>query len=127
MKHMLLLSAIVLMAFGCKTTQSGSTGKTADPSLSRLNVSFYSIGSGINTEALKTYDAFLAEWEKANGVDLQFDVINWGREGETDYCFKLTELKEKKQATFIAETQKVMSGKEHVTISENFKCRPDRF
>lgn len=127
MKYLLILAATVMLAFGCKTTQNGSTSKTADPSLSRLNVSFYSIGSGINTEAIKAYDAFLAEWKKSNGVDLQFDVIHWGREGETDYCFKLTELKEKKQAAFIAETQKVLSGKEHVIVSENFKCRPNRF
>jgi hypothetical protein len=127
MKQLLTLSILAMLALGCKTQKNAETGKLADPSLAKLNVSFISIGSGINHDALKAYDKFIADYEKNHGVDLQFEVIHWGREGETDYCFKLAELKEKKQADFIAETQKVLKGKEHVIVSENFRCRENRF
>lgn len=126
MKYLLILSMVVLTTLGCKSSQK-TGGDAADPSLARLNVSFYSIGSGINHVAQKEFEAFLGKYQEANGVELKHDVIHWGREGETDYCFKLTELKAKAQEAFIAETKKALEGKEHVNVNENFKCRPSRF
>jgi hypothetical protein len=47
----------------------------------------------------------------------------WGREGETDYCFNLSELTAKKDLIgFIEDVKKIGAGSDMMNISENAEC-----
>ncbi|MGV3630109.1 MAG: hypothetical protein ACO1O6_02835 [Bacteroidota bacterium] len=89
----------------------------------RFIVSFHSIGSGINREALKLFDAFIPGFEEKNKVKLTIQKTRWGKEGEIDYCFKLDELKPKLQEAFISETKELLKDSKWVLYKENSPCR----
>ena len=128
MKQQFFFLLLIVGVFGlmaCKNTQKNGTTPPADGTV-RLSVSFYSIGSGINHEVQTAYLAKIAEFNKTNGVEVKPDVVNWGREGETDYCFALTGIKTKLQDAFVAESKAFLEGKEHVRITENVACRKPR-
>jgi hypothetical protein len=94
----------------------------------RLSVSFISIGEGIDYKAKEKYDAFIKEFARRNKVkEPQHETVNWGREGETDYCFTLRELPDAgMQAAFVKESKALVSGNELVLFKENTKCRVPR-
>jgi hypothetical protein len=51
------------------------------------------------------------------------EIINWGREGETDFCLKLKELSKDQQEQFIKESKTLLENRKLVRIYENEKCR----
>lgn len=67
----------------------------------RLSVSFISIGAGIDRKAKPQYSKYIIEFAQKNKIKLNCEIVNWGREGEVDYCFELTELDEKQQELFL--------------------------
>ncbi|MCE3296279.1 MAG: hypothetical protein K0R65_1993 [Crocinitomicaceae bacterium] len=89
----------------------------------RFIVSFHSIGSGTNHEAIKRFDAFIPQFETKNKVKLAIQRTRWGKEGEIDYCFKLDELKAKQQEAFITETKELLEGAKWIRYEENSPCR----
>jgi hypothetical protein len=134
------LYALLLLAFlSCKqnkVTTTGDTpkttpkeqGVTSDP-LYRFTVSFISIGTGIDAKAKQAFLDFVQAFNTKNNVDVQVEKTSWGREGETDYCLKLTELKEDAQARFIAETKEVLKNSTRVrykVIDRLHKARAPR-
>src|SRR5688572_16103050 len=54
----------------------------------RFLVSFYSIGQGIDGDVQQKF----LDWVNGYAKKVVFEEAHWGREGEVDYCFKLTEL-----------------------------------
>ena len=59
-------------------------------------------------------------------MQLSYETTNWGREGEVDYCFKLTELDKKKQKLFIIETKEILKTSSLVRYKENITCRQNK-
>ena|ERR1051326_5621709 len=84
----------------------------------RLLVSFISIGAGIDAAIKEKYDAFLSGQQKK----IKYDEAHWGREGEVDYCFLLSELSKKEQDDFVAKSKLMLSGSKLVIVSENVPC-----
>ncbi len=87
-----------------------------------VKVSFISYGAGTDAKADKVFDAFIKNYSKT----LAYEKTGWGREGEHDYCFKLTELKARKQKKFIAKLKAEMKPYELVRITENTTCAKPR-
>jgi hypothetical protein len=94
----------------------------------RLSVSFISIGEGIDYKAKEKYDSFIKDFAKRNKVkEPAHETVGWGREGETDYCFTLSELPDAgMQAAFVKESKALLAGNELVVLKENTKCRVPR-
>lgn len=92
----------------------------------RFNVSFFSIGSGIDGKARRHYLDFIKEYEAKNNVKIAFEVAKWGKEGETDYCFKLSELKTEQQSDFISDSKELLTNAKNVRYSENTACKNQR-
>ncbi len=92
----------------------------------RFSVSFISIGSGIDKQSKHKYDQYITEYEQKNKLQLSYETTNWGREGEVDYCFKLTELDKKKQKLFIIETKEILKTSSLVRYKENITCRQNK-
>ena len=112
----LLLSLMCLPGFA-----QGQTEAKVKPS--RLVVSFYSICCGIDQKAKEDLDKFITRYEKSNRKRLKKAEAHWGREGEIDYCFKLSELSSKNQKKFISQVRTLLKNSKLVHINENEACQ----
>ena len=140
-----ILSIVILCSFTCsrktekplakdspKTSIAADSTKnaaqTASPKLdtSRFIVSFYSIGAGTEGEQIGKFETFIEDFKKEKGKTVSYDKVHWGREGEADYCFPLTELTAQDQDDFIERTKDVLSKAKWVHFSENSPCRQKR-
>lgn len=83
-----------------------------------LVISFYSPGNGINRKAKTDYDAFLEGFK--GKVDVE--QVRWGREGEIDYCLKLSNLSAAEKKDFIARSRQLLEKADRVNITENTGC-----
>lgn len=92
----------------------------------RLIVSFISIGEGPDFNAKTGLDRVIADWEKQKGTALKQEQFPWGREGEVDYCFQLSELNATDQQSFISEIKTAIGTSKLVQISENQPCMHKR-
>lgn len=82
----------------------------------RLVVSFFSIGEGVNKPVADKFLKFVAEYS----TKVKYESFSWGREGEVDYCFKLSELSPSQQDEFVLKAKDILAKK--VRVSENASC-----
>lgn len=115
----------------------GNTKKNADNSSNtstnvvvnnsyRLIVSFISKGSGLDPKAKQAFSQYLTDYEAKTKIKVAFDKFAWGKEGETDYCFKLIELSIDQQSAFVSDLKTKLSGSDRVLYEENAECRHKR-
>ncbi len=83
-----------------------------------LVVSFISKGGGID---LVTFEAF-EQWLASHPSKPQYEKTHWGREGETNLCFRLSEFSTVSRAKFVADVRNYLTDKELVLIQENAAC-----
>lgn len=86
---------------------------------SRLIVSFYSPGNGIDHKALALFSADIL----SKNENITYSTVSWGREGERDYCFQLAELSAAEQVAFVEEVNTLLGSVKRVRILENQECR----
>ncbi|MEI6879916.1 MAG: hypothetical protein WCK82_01055 [Bacteroidota bacterium] len=134
MKNLIFLIAMFAL-FACNSAKNVTDKKTINSTNQdtissdinyRFSVSFISIGSGIDKQSKHKYDQYITEYEQKNKLQLSYETTNWGREGEVDYCFKLTELDKKKQKLFIIETKEILKTSSLVRYKENITCRQNK-
>ena len=82
-------------------------------------VSFTSRGTGANSTQR---EAFL-DYVKKHPKNIQYKTVLWGREGESDYCFKLIELTKSEQKEFISEVKKIVAGNDLIQVTEDAVCQ----
>lgn len=120
------LFSIGMLYTSCKSLKGNKEHTEVDnvaaEESSRFIVSFYSPGNGIDRNAKNKFDAFLKKFEPT----LAYTTTKWGREGEVDYCFDLTELSAEQQEAFIASAKELLSTSKKVRFSENETCRDSR-
>lgn len=88
-----------------------------------LFISFYSIGEGINVDALIKFESFLNEFLQKNHLEsIGEEKFNWGREGEIDYCISFKNINQLTIVEFINQTKTLLSGKQNVIIKEQAEC-----
>lgn len=90
----------------------------ADTSIARLVVSFISKGEGIDDKTKEEFDKWLAMRER-----FTYSVTPWGREGEVNYCVRMTNISVREQEIFVKEVRGFLVDKELVLISEYAKCK----
>ena len=126
---LIAISLTVLMSCHStkKTTENNTTNSTqTNEGIYRFNVSFISIGSGTDGKARQQFLDFIKEYETKNSVKIVYEVANWGREGETDYCLKLSELKTDEQNKFIADSKELLKNSKRVRYTEYSTCKNKR-
>ena len=124
-KLILILSIFALLS--CENNKKVSekivTDSEIDTSIKyRFRVSFFSIGTGIDGAAKQEYMNFLRAFEERVNTNISYEVNQWGKEGETNFCFKLAELGEKDQLQFIAESKDNLKNAKNVRFIENEPC-----
>jgi hypothetical protein len=92
----------------------------------RLTISFYSIGSGSDGKAIKSFNEYISSYEKVKAIKLAREEVRWGEEGEIDYCLQLTEIAPKEQERVIIEVKSLLKEAKFVRIEENAPCRNKR-
>ena len=129
--HLTICSLLFVTATACKNkknaTAASKTANQAAASTSstppaedsyRLVVEFFSIGQGIDQKTQTDFEKLLS----SNTKKIAYEPTHWGREGEVDYCLKLSELSTGEQAEFVKKTKEMLSTSKLVHISENAKC-----
>ncbi|MGZ3864253.1 MAG: hypothetical protein ACXVPN_13665 [Bacteroidia bacterium] len=81
----------------------------------RLVLSFISKGAGLDNATHDKVIAYVTNHPKKPA----FETHRWGREGEVDYCFKLTELTADEQKVFVKDIEKMIPDKTMVFVQEN--------
>ena len=129
-KTILRLTAlsIILLPFGACGGKKSATAaapaapapvaQTAPDDSYRLVVSFYSEGGGADMKTKDEFEKFL----NGNAKKIAFEPTRWGREGETDYCLKLSELNAVEQADFVKKAKELLAKTKLVHVDENAKC-----
>ena len=128
MKKVFFLASILsLIAISCKskknaqkTTETVTANSAPDaPITYRLIVSFISKGAGTDSEKRTAF----MDYVNAHPKKPSYKTVTWGREGETDYCFNLSELTNKKDLVdFIEGVKKATAGSDMAVITENAPC-----
>ena len=151
MKRYLLLALVSVLAFPCcrhkkevvqvttvsvpvneklqKSPVVDSVGATrmADSTVKSVNyrflVSFYSIGSGRDYQAYMKFHEYLGNYQKQKNKTIITEEAPWGREGEVDYCMRLSELTDAEQSDFITGLKTALTDAKWVHYFENMPCR----
>jgi len=123
-KYAVLTLALILITISLSSFANGQT--EARVQTSRLVVSFYSICCGIDHEAKDRLDKFIREYEAAHHRRLKKAAVHWGREGEIDYCFRLSELTPRERKSFISRTRSLLSKSKLMRIYKNVPCKSER-
>ncbi len=136
MKKIILFSLLLFTLIACKHPKKAAVNKPAEQqtsqavvlpdSIYRFTVSFISIGAGTDHKAKEKFNQFILQFNEKNKVTILVETANWGREGETDYCLKLSELNKQQQDQFIVETKEVLKSSTLVRYTENSMCRHKR-
>lgn len=126
MKQLFFLASLVSLAcLSCKskkdttkTTEPAKTETTASTSSIvnyRLLVSFISKASGPDNTKVEALIAYV------NGHPKKpvYKTVLWGREGESDFYFTLSELTKTEVTSFINEVKKIADGSDMMQIKEN--------
>lgn len=83
----------------------------------RLVVSFTSKGEGIDYKTKEEFE----NWLKMRG-NVTWETKNYGREGETNFCFFLTNMDARQQEIFVRDVRTQLTGKETVFVEEYAPC-----
>lgn len=124
-KHIIFFSALLMFGVvSCKCHKNQEekpvtkTEQTTD-STYRFIVSFISKGAGIDSKSNDAIASYITTFNNQNDATVKYDKINWGKEGEMDYCFKLDELKSNKQVDFIKGFKNVTGSSDLILYTEN--------
>lgn len=130
MKRLFFLASLVSLAcMSCKSKKEAvkntetppvNINSTQEsPKIYRLIVSFKSKGAGTETDKRTEFLKFVDN----HPLKPAYKTVLWGREGETDYCFDLTELSSKKDlVAFTDQVKKITTGTDLIEVSENAEC-----
>ncbi len=93
----------------------------SDTNVVRLVVSFISKGAGIDYETLKSFENWLAERPR-----FVYTKSHWGREGEVNLCFQMTNLSTREQEIFVRDVRTQLTDKDLVIVTEWADCDKHR-
>lgn len=100
------------------TSNPTSNTTTNKDETTRLVVSFYSKGEGIDVASKEAFVKLL----NSNTKRIAYEPIQWGREGEVDYCLELKELSSAEQENFVKKAKELLNKSTLVHINEHAKC-----
>jgi hypothetical protein len=123
-RHILCLSLLAAVATSAHAAAPSSQpiAAPARPATTYpLVVSFISIGTGVSSAAIAQYNVIVAEFENYWGVNPQRVVAPWGREGEYDVCFVLTDLPPAAREELV-ESLLWLDDEPFTEVAENASC-----
>lgn len=127
----IILAIASISFFACANSKKSTREKTLNETEVvaknyQFTVSFISIGSGTDANARNSFDKFVTNFEQKNNTKLAFVKVQWGREGEMDYCFDMNIMSLPQQEKFIAESKALLKNSKLVRYERNAICREGR-
>ncbi len=120
-RYSFCITTFIVLMVSCKTTQK-VVGPNADQN---FNVSFYSVGTGIDKPSQNFLDNLIMKYTK-DGASLPHLKTSSGREGEVDYCFRLQDWDPEVFKKFFDELNAGLKDKQ-VHITKNVECNMSTF
>lgn len=93
------------------------------PIVYRFLVSFFSEASGPDNEGMQAFQKWAVDYGNQQKTTITYDKIPWGREGETEICFKLDGMTAEQQAAFVAAATEQLKSVKRVNTYENQPCK----
>lgn len=113
----ILISTFLLInSAACQTkskTQKGTKNKTISSASCAVKIDFASPGTGIDHKTMETLKIML------DTKKVKYTSTQKGKEGETQWCLPLTELKDTDKTAFIDELKKTAAAGQFVSLSSN--------
>ena len=118
---------LFFLAVSCSTTKKNEQANfSTDSNKCNMNVSFRSIGAGIDRKSYKSFLLFIEQFENVEKVKLTYEQIFWGREGEMDYCFHYSKLTDDQIIKFEKEIKELFIESKSVYYSKETEKRKGR-
>ena len=118
---------ILFITVSCSISRKETVSTfSKDTNVCNMNVSFRSIGSGIDRKSYKLFLLFIEQFENDEKVKLTYEQIFWGREGEMDYCFHYSNLTESQIIKFEKEIKELFIESKSVYYSKETEKRKGR-
>jgi hypothetical protein len=89
----------------------------------RYLVSFFSEASGPDREGMDAFEKWVVDYGNKQKMTVAYDKIPWGREGETEICFKLEGMSAEQQSSFIAAANEQLKTAKRTNVYENSPCK----
>jgi len=106
--------------------ESTEKPKSNETSVKGLVVSFYSIGGGIDLDAARKFDTWIAAYKTSNGQAIAYEKIGWGREGEVDFCIQLESVEITEAIAFVDAAKGELSACKMMHFTVNGECKRKR-
>lgn len=101
-----------------KNKVTDNTTSTARFDKCYLKVSFISMASGPDAKSGERLKTEMKAFEKAENLELTFEIRRWGREGEHDYCFSSLGLTDSQREKWATKIRKSFKGNDMVLVSK---------
>ena len=127
------LTTIILIAisslFSCKNSSQAMGADKIEPSNSGnaqettydMIISFISKGAGIDRDMRDKVDAALQSFNEKHKIDLNPEILGWGREGEVDYNFVAKNLSTSQKKELASKIKEVVGSSDMVHVVFNKK------
>jgi hypothetical protein len=145
MRIKFILIAVLFAGVSCKSSKNTANASTGNASSNaqttneqktnkvtlaadeyRFIVSFISFGGGPDFKTVEAFKKYIEEYNEKHKKKAVVETFPWGREGESDYCFKLADLSETEQENFINGAGTILAKSDRVRASQNSKCTHKR-
>ncbi len=93
--HYIVLCSFFSLFFCCKSQKDTSVHQKLSDSTLKETISFFSIGEGINRNALEEFEKFMEVTNQKYNQTLFSEKKHWGREGEINIDIYIGFLKNK--------------------------------
>jgi hypothetical protein len=93
LKHYVSFLLVFFLITACGIINQKNTPNT-------LEIEFYSKGAGIDFRAKKLMEEFIVNYTESNKVSIPYTTKKYGREGETNFVFDVSNLSKKEAAKF---------------------------
>jgi hypothetical protein len=107
-------------------TENTEKAKSNEEGIKGLVVSFYSIGGGIDLDAARKFDAWIAAYKTPSGQPVVYEKIGWGREGEIDYCIQLDSMNQQEAEEFVGMAKGEVGTCKLMLFTVNGTCKKRR-
>jgi hypothetical protein len=122
----LLLSVFSFVLLSCKQEESIYKNSESKAPLSNLKVSFISIGSGIDNSGVQQLEQLISQFEQKQQVKLVTAVLNWGKEGERDYCIDCSSLSVEKKSELKQSISELFLSRKTIRITSDVPCNQNQ-
>ncbi len=125
-KVLLMLFVSIILLSSCRSKKKSIVqDEQIVDTVQLYNVSFFSIGSGIDYKSLKNFEEIIKS-KQLSDSNLVFNKYPWGREGEVDYCLDVNKLSFSQKKELEDSIRMLLSTAENARLNINKPCRKAR-